>query len=315
MLYKSEIDLKNQLLDFIKSSNQLYIFSAYIKRNALEYLINNTDNVKSICVRWEARDLITEVSDLEIYPYLKDKGIALYRNPRLHLKAFVDDYRSCFMGSANISNRALAILETSNHNYEIATTVKNLTFEDRLYFNRIEQESILISDHIYNQLKEQLPQKKKDFPVEVDFKLKFEAPDKNYLISSLPMSFDIYKLFDIYSSGTSDDNVELNCAVHDLALYNIKNSLTEADFKASLKAAFFNHPFIQAFIKKVEERNEIYFGEAKAWIHENCADVPTPRRWEITTNIQILYRWIVELGEGKFKIDIPGSHSQRLYFD
>ena len=48
----------------------------------------------------------------------------------------------------------------------------------------------------------------------------------------------------------------------------------------------------------------------KLW--QNCVDVPTPRKFEITENIQILYRWIVKLGNGKYKVDVPGSHSERL---
>ena len=56
----------------------------------------------------------------------------------------------------------------------------------------------------------------------------------------------------------------------------------------------------------------MYFGEVKAFIHNNCSNVPLPRRWEITENIQILYRWIVKLGNGKYGIDTP-NHSERLF--
>jgi hypothetical protein len=51
---------------------------------------------------------------------------------------------------------------------------------------------------------------------------------------------------------------------------------------------------------------------AKDWIYKNCTDVPIPRKWEITENIQILYKWIVKLGNGKYKVDVPGSYSERL---
>ena len=80
----------------------------------------------------------------------------------------------------------------------------------------------------------------------------------------------------------------------------------------ALTTAFFEQKFIKAFLENLQSTNEIYFGKAKIWIQANCANVPLPRRWEITENIQILYRWFVELGNGKYAIDVPGAHSERL---
>ena len=64
-------------------------------------------------------------------------------------------------------------------------------------------------------------------------------------------------------------------------------------------------------MQNLESTGEIYFGTAKDWVHKNCADVPTPRKFEITENIQILYRWIVKLGNGKYIVDRP-NYSERL---
>ncbi|HRI31126.1 MAG TPA: hypothetical protein PLQ21_06315, partial [Candidatus Kapabacteria bacterium] len=88
--------------------------------------------------------------------------------------------------------------------------------------------------------------------------------------------------------------------------------LTSTEFRQRLSEAFFSHKFIKNFLDNLEESGEVYFGTAKDWIHRNCADVPTPRRWEITENIQILYRWIVKLGNGKYNVDRP-RYSERLY--
>ena len=117
--------------------------------------------MKAVFVRWETKDLILSAYNLEIYPYLKEKGITLYRNSRLHLKAYLDDYKKCFLTRANISSRALNLPPFSKYNYEIGTIVENLIIEDLLYFSIIESQSILISDNIYKQLCEQLPEKKK----------------------------------------------------------------------------------------------------------------------------------------------------------
>jgi hypothetical protein len=312
MIYKNGYDLSKGLGEFIKDSTSLYIFVPYIKLESLKALISGQTNVKAVFVRWETKDLILGSSDLEIYPYLKAKGITLYRNSRLHLKAYLDEYKKCFLTSANISSRALNLPIYSNYNYEIGTVVEDLGIEDRLYFNIIQCDSILITDNIFEQLSEQLPEKKKEFPKEGEFTFKFEAPDKDFLISSLPMTIDVETLIKIYEDKSCINEVELNCAIHDLATYKIPFGLPVDEFRSKLEFEFFNHPFIKLFLDSLNEKGEMFFGEVKMFIHYNCCDVPLPRRWEITKNIQILYRWFVTLGNGKYKVDVPSSYSERL---
>ena len=189
-----------------------------------------------------------------------------------------------------------------------------MNIDDKLYFSIIEQESVLITDSIYNQILEQLPKKKIEYPAENDFDLKITAPDKNFLISALPLTYSVETLYRIYEDKTYINEVELNCATHDLAIYKIPFGLSLDEFKIKLEIEFFNHPFIKLFLEKLNESGEMYFGEVKAFIHSNCSDVPLPKRWEITENIQILYRWIVKLGNGKYAVDIP-NHSERIYLN
>ena len=311
MLHKNGIDLHLKLSEYIGNSQVLFIFSPYIKLETLKALIDGQENVKAVFVRWETKDLILGSSDLEIYPYLKDKGITLYRNSRLHLKAYLDEFKRCFLTSANISSRALNLPPYSNYNYEIGTIVEDLGIEDRLYFSIIESESILITDNIYKQLSEQLPEKKKEFPDEEEFKFNFEAPDKDFLISSLPMTYSIETLYRIYEDKEFVNDLELNCVLHDLAIYKIPLGLPSTEFREKLVEAFFSHRFVKGFLQNLESTGEIYFGTAKEWVHKNCADVPTPRKWEITENIKILYKWIVKLGNGKYEVDRP-NYSERL---
>jgi len=311
-LYRSGDNLFQSLEAFIENASGLFIFVPYIKLNPLELLLKRNTNCKTIIVRWETRDLILGASDLEVYDYCKEKEIKLFRNTRLHLKAFVDDYKKCYLGSSNISGRALNMPERSNYNYELATIEDNLSFEDRLYFNIILNDSMLITDSIYEQIKVQLPEKQTAFPNEQDFSIQIKSPDKDFLISSLPMSSSVKTLTRIYLEKKGIHEEELNCAMHDLALYNIPVGLSELEFIEKLKDSFLSHLFIKAFIQMLQLKGgEIYFGEAKAWIQNNCADVPIPRRWEITENIQILYKWLVELGDDIFKVDQP-NYSERL---
>lgn len=312
MIFKNGIDLNTKLSDYISHSINLFIFSPYIKLATLKALIDGQENVKAVFVRWETKDLILGSSDLEIYPYLKEKKIILYRNSRLHLKAYLDDSRKCFLTSANISSRALNLPPYSNYNYEIGTIVEDLTIEDRLYFSIIESDSIIITDKIYKQFDEYLAEKKTEFPEEEEFHFKFDPKDKDFLISALPMTSGIEKLFELYAGKEFISDPEINCVLHDLAIYKIPLGLSKTDLMEKITEAFFSHRFVKEFLQNIEKTGEIYFGTAKEWIHNNCADAPTPRKWEITVNIQILYRWIVTLGNGKYKVDRP-NYSERLF--
>ena len=313
MLFKNGIDLYNELSKFLNLATDVVILSPYIKLETLKLLIDSNNPLKAVVVRWEPKDIIQGSSDLEVYTYLKSKGIPLFRNPRLHLKAYVDNYSRCFLTSANISARALNIPNYSNYNYEIGTVVENLEINDRLYFSSIINESILITDQIYTQIKNQLEEIIENNNDDLDFSLVIEAPDKDFLISSLPMSFDVEVLYEVYSSMHADNDVDLNCAIHDITLYNLPLGLNYSDFKSKLAEAFFNQKFIKRFLENIDEAGYIFFGPAKRFIQSNCTDVPIPRMWEITNNIQILYRWIEALGNGKYEIDRP-NYSERLRY-
>ena len=50
----------------------------------------------------------------------------------------------------------------------------------------------------------------------------------------------------------------------------------------------------------------------KEWVQDNCTDVPVPSRRELTGNVQVLLEWFVALGDGRYVVDVPGAHSQRI---
>jgi hypothetical protein len=109
------------------------------------------------------------------------------------------------------------------------------------------------------------------------------------------MTYSIETLYRIYEDKEFVNDLELNCVLHDLAIYKIPLGLPSKAFREKLTEAFFSHRFVKDFLQNLETTREIYFGIAKDWVNKNCADAPTPRKFEITEDIQILYRWIVKL--------------------
>ena len=95
MLYKSGENLFSGALDFISKSEEVTVFSAYIRTDQLKQL-NVENKINRIIVRWEIRDLHQGASDLDLYHYCKEKKIALYRNTRIHLKCLRNERDTVF---------------------------------------------------------------------------------------------------------------------------------------------------------------------------------------------------------------------------
>jgi hypothetical protein len=288
---------------------EILIISPYVKTEVLEKLLQKIPANTSIITTWKLRDIQIGISDIELFQFCKEKGIFLYLHPRIHLKAFVNDYSQCVFGSANISRKGFALV--TDHNYELDAKTEALDIDTVIYFKKILKESVLVNDEIY--------QKYRDAVEELQPLPELEDPDitsipkkSEFLISALPMSYDVKELFEIYSRNFEHKlNEKRECAIHDIVLYNIPQNLDYSKFRELLKERFFTSKFIQKLLEFVTSEDR-YFGEVKEWIQKNCEDVPVPSRRDLTGNIQVLYKWIADLSDGAYKVDRP-RHSERLY--
>jgi len=301
-----------EIEEFVSTKfEKLVIICPYIKPDILDKLLNNCkDKEITIITSWKPQDLLMGSSDIELYTFCKRKGIFLYINNRVHLKALIKDYETCIFGSANISGNGLGL--NDNYNYELFSMETKIGPEEILYFDKILYESYLVDDRVYNFYKDKIKDLDKIPPTE-EFDLTKVKLEQDFLMSSLPMSQDTNKLYRIYSekfkSGTKE---EIGCALHDKVIYRIPDGLNKENFIKSLKKSFFDSKFIIKILEPIDEKG-IYFHDAKAWIKKNCVDVPVPSNEDFKTRTHLLYDWIVELSEGKYKWDRPGGYSQRIY--
>jgi hypothetical protein len=318
MLLRSGENLEYGAIDFLKKSESVTLYSAYLKVDELKR-INEQKKIKQIIVRWEIEDLCRKISDIELFQYCKENNIVLYRNTRIHLKAFWNNKSDVLFGSANITNKGLG--ENGNFNFELNGTIKGISFADQTYFNKLILDSEYVTDALYEKLFSLIENTLLpifDFP-----KLPTPPPTVDYfLINQLPMTTSPELLFEIYS-GQVKDELEMNCAAHDLELYHIPKGLTKSIFFDQLRQTFNGHSFIIDFkfaIKNSvdeynrEDRNgSMTFGRVKRWFQENTTTVPTPRSFELNDYVNILYAWICYFDEC-YSQGIPGGHSQVIKY-
>ena len=292
-----------------------YVIAPYIKSDILEKLLENVDTPTIVITSWRPDDIIRGSSDVDAYKICQKIGAKLYIHNNIHLKIYSIDLDNAILSTANISKRGLGI-ETNNPNIECATMINNLSNNDRMHLAYIQNDATLVDDDMYSWIKIWLS-KQKMIPEIVDVNDIFDMMNNknSFLISALPMSRSVDEFMKCYhdiENGNIIEDVEVrNCAFHDIANYSIPKKLSEDDLRVYLKNSFFNHSFIMKiddFIKDGE-----YFGTIKSWIHDNCTDVPIPSKRELTSNVQVLLDWFVNLGDGMYVVDVPGRHSQRIY--
>jgi hypothetical protein len=328
MLYRTEDNLISRFRDFVDDTNGVSLFTGYLKLKALEE-VNRSKHITQIVVRWDLRDLVgaSPASDLEgVYKYCQVHGIALYRNPNLHMKVLWDGKRSAIVGSANITLRGLGL--ASRPNFEASVLVDRLESDDLIYLNRmmLMPSAQLVTDEVYKSLSEYVElwneSHMEDIPNEVDLDLGTEER-AGFLVSHLPLFKDVANLHQKCHKLDLLSEVERNCILHDLALFGLSASMTKADFYSKLKIEFFNLPFIAAYLNQVksaevrrwETRPSFGFTQSTIWFADHAIQVPIPKRWELVENVSVIFDWIHFLADGVYTIEIPKGHAQVIFYN
>lgn len=291
------------------------IIAPFIQSDTLARLIADTIPTKGLKVitRWRPEDIVAGVSDIEVFNVLAREGVPLYINDRIHLKLFVSGSNTCFVGSANITETGLGY--SRSYNIEAGSWVE-LGLGDWLEIYRIINSSRLVDDTVYATALEYRDRYRQPIQSLPPIALP-ELPEKDFTLNALPATNNPQILFDYcYGNDKVDhapDDDNLARIYHDLVLYGVGPSVSEALFMEALKQRFCDHPFVSAVVKYIQERRSLRFGEMNAWIHANCTDVPLPYRWEVKSSTNILYNWL-DFFIDEIYWEIPGSHSQVIYW-
>jgi len=294
---------------FEKAANEILLIAPYVQTETLKSLQLNEKLNITIVTTLKLRDLVSGASDIDLFPYAKSNSIHAFYNNRVHLKAYIRDWKDCILGSSNISARGMGT--SSNHNYELNCLVEDLDIDSLCYLRKILHDSVRITDDIYDLVKERVDSIPKPEEVE-DLELPLTDGHNDFLISALPMSRSIERLFELGNSQFSTDDLEeKNCAIHDTILFDIIYNAGFEQFKLELREKFFSSQFVSDLLDFIGNQGR-YFGEVKEWIQLKCQDVPVPSRRDLTGNIQVLYRWIVDLSDGEYLVDRP-NYSERIF--
>ena len=318
MLFRSGDNLSRGVLDFINNSKELTLYSAYIKTNQLIKL-NKDGKINRIVVRWEIKDLHQGSSDLDLYHYCVDNRIALYRNTRIHLKCLRNNEEEVFLGSANFTGRGIGEVPPA-YNLELNALSRNISLVDALYLDKIVSQSEYMTEELFQKIRSILEGLEEYKRQEEEYKNSELASKKEgvdcYLISELPMFYNVATLYKSAHSFQDLDVLQKKCISHDLATYGTKIDQSEEEFYSELRVVFNSHRFVMELkdVVKQDRRQSLNYGSIVQWIRNNTTTVPTPISWELKEQqiVNILFDWICYF-DSDFTVERPG-YSEVLFY-
>lgn len=273
-----------------KTTTQLIIVSAYIKVAALRqidsYLTNNIEKI--LLVRFRKSDIIANSTDLELYDYCKAHGWKMYFNFNLHSKIYVFDKQTYLIGSANATLSGLGLKSNANIESAVIGTCTPLNYSKIL---EVFDDAHVMTDDIMLDFKIQIADKTA-IVFEEWFIHELNIPKKSTLrniwVCDFPNSINPLNL--------SEQDKELFGISHDASIEEVKSKFRQS----------------KCYIWLCENvKEEIYFGELTAKLHNALIDNPVPYRKDVKQILVTLLQWITNLQIEEFVIDRP-NYSQRI---
>jgi len=269
--------LLDSLVEDLKTCTfEVNFVAAFCKLETLKYLDNfiGKDIKKKLLIRFRLDDLLSGVTDIDLYDYCKNNNWEIFVNFDLHAKMYrIDDI--LYVGSANMTERGLGINEKSN-------IEGNVRFKIDVYEKNILQKLFLSSkkldDDLYNKMKSSFDN--------VQYKsVKKETWNKSIV--------DDCKIDEILFQ----EDFPINESPLDLKVNEAYLGIKVNDDISAIRTKFENTKIMKWLISVIKEKEskEIYFGELSQIIHSIIFQEPKQYRKDVKRLQQILYRWLEEL--------------------
>jgi len=282
--------------------------SAFATAEAVELL------AKSFCpehcffiTRWRVPELAAGVSDIEVYPLLRDLNIPLYISFKLHSKLYRFTNGKVLCGSCNATANGLGL--NDDPNIETACVVASLDIEDEIELKKLRDSSLRVTDDIYEEFMnaiEDCPSAPPYSTDELEFYQRY-LDSKQFLLSDLPATNKPESLISsiLHSDGVSKLTPSV---MADCVNFRINPDCTK-EFEEELALNFCNSSFVNSIVAEIRSQESMSFGAVTSFVHDRCRDVPLPYRSDVKKRVNTLYNWLCYFFED-LTWDVPGARSQ-----
>lgn len=287
-------DIKHGLeRELSKTFHDIVIISAFVKLEALKYidqLILSSVINKTLVVRFRLEDIISGSTDLELFDFCKSNHWRMFINFDLHSKILMFDKQRVIVGSANITPSGLGL--KGHQNIESIATL-NASLEEINEINKLVESSYELDEYMYALMKENISNLRL-----IRSQSKFYWDDEIKKIYS--SNIDFLWTTDLFFSRSPKEICK-----HDIEILELKEPYDLNDIRRQFLKS---KPF--SWLKRAV-KDEIYFGQLTAKLHDSLLDDPKPYRRDVKTLLSDLLNWVEELNIEDIVIDKP-NYSQRI---
>ena len=309
----NSVKLQSYFKECLKNcKDEIIVCSAFITMKGIEWFYNNLQNKKINCrviSRWDRGDLLSKVSDIEVYNFCKKMGWSFEIIENLHAKFYLMDQKDLISGSLNLTAKGFGLVPISNK--EFGNYFEAID-EDLININIFLEDAIKITDEIFNEYKKYL-EENKDFVIQ---QLP-ELPEKikNLKEKKLTKLWVHDFLFNEPENLLNNFNENTEDLIHDRSLLNI-NSQDDLSLE-TIKLNFVNLDLYKWFIKQIKNKDNksFSFGELSALIHNSLFDDPKPYRKEIKNLQANFFKFLEILKFENIKIERPNYSQVISYID
>ena len=309
----NSVKLQSYFKECLKNcKDEIIVCSAFITMKGIEWFYNNLQNKKINCrviSRWDRGDLLSKVSDIEVYNFCKKMGWSFEIIENLHAKFYLMDQKDLISGSLNLTAKGFGLVPISNK--EFGNYFEAID-EDLININIFLEDAIKITDEIFNEYKKYL-EENKDFVIQ---QLP-ELPEKikNLKEKKLTKLWVHDFLFNEPENLLNNFNENTEDLIHDRSLLNI-NSQDDLSLE-TIKLNFVNLDLYKWFIKQIKNKDNksFSFGELSALIHNSLFDDPKPYRKEIKNLQANFFKFLEILKFENIKIERPKYSQVISYID
>lgn len=284
------------------TTNTLTIAAPFIKAATLQQLLSHlADGVHlRVLTRWHLTELLAGVSDLEVWPTVRERNGQLRLLPSLHTKAFMN-HVEVLIGSANVTATALGWTSRPNHEL-LAHPADTESLLVRQEIEVLWGNGTPVSDRIHARFVNQLGQ--------------FETPqsheeaafDEPSTTSWLPTTRDPADIERFHLNGeTAVTSGTARTARTDLSALEASPALDRPQLNAHIDLALLQHPVVTELRTMLATRRR--FGEVAGFI----ADTAGLERQEANTAWQTLMRWLIHFQPDDWQYGKP-RHSEILLY-
>ena len=283
-----------------RASQSVAFYCPFVKLAAFERLFAAipTGVSTSLVMRWNRSRFAAGTCDPGLYGYCSSEGIDLRRYDSLHLKICLIDGIELIPTSANISEQAL--VGPPGGNAEFMVTGMRASAADLETLAHIREAARIVSETDEEWASRIKPR------VDSADNERSMGTEEEPALAQIPTSESPSQLWKQYRSTGADRH-------QDVELLGIPPGLDEAGFGTISRSAFLATPIVRDLTTRLRSQ-DLYFGELKRWLMDNCTDASTLTAQQITPFADRLLNWLEGLGRSKYRVERP-RHSERLHYD